>query len=277
MKTLLFAPASYNFAETMRMVEIARACRDAFRVVFASYGGDFEWLITDEKFPLIPMHPRLTPQKIARLYRIMRWEVVNHPFGMDHLTERVRGELRWLGALKPTAVVTGLCLSWPVSCRVAGTPLVWVAQTTSLAPYWRSPRATWPDLLDYRPLRRLPDRLLNYLARYLMNFNRVIMMRFNAAVRLFGAGPSGARSLGGGSHPPGRAPGIFRPHELCRPIIILSAPWWPASPKRFPRKWKTCPGTCPSSISPWAVPANGRSSPKFSGALPASPTGSSRR
>jgi UDP:flavonoid glycosyltransferase YjiC (YdhE family) len=200
MKTLLFTPASYNFAETMRMVEIARACRDTFRVVFASYGGDFEWLITDEHFPLIPMHPRLTPQKIERLYRIMRWEVVNYPFGMDHLTERVKGELQWLRALKPAAVVTGLCLSWPVSCRVRGTPLVWVAQTTSLAPYWRSPLATWPDLLDYRPLRRLPDRLLNYLARYLMNFNRVIMMRFNAAARLFGAPPFKGTEFWEGDH-----------------------------------------------------------------------------
>lgn len=200
MKTLLFAPASYNFAETMRMVEIARACRDAFRVVFASYGGDFEWLITDENFPLIPMHPRLTPQKIERLYRIMRWEQVNHPFGMDHLIERVKGELQWLRVLKPAAVVTGLCLSWPVSCRVAGTPLVWVAQTTSLAPYWRSPLATWPDLLDYRPLRRLPDRLLNYLARYLMNFNRIIMMRFNAAARLFGARPFKGTEFWEGDH-----------------------------------------------------------------------------
>jgi UDP:flavonoid glycosyltransferase YjiC (YdhE family) len=189
MKTLLFAPATYNFAETMRMGEIARACRDTFRVVFTSYGGDFEWLVTDEGFPLIPMHPRLTPQKIERLYRIMRWELVSHPFGVDHLTDRVKGELEWLRALKPVAVVTGLCLSWPISCRVATLPLVWVAQTTSLAPYWRSPLATWPDLLDYRPFRLIPDRVLNFLARYLMSFNRLIMVRFNATARLFGAPP----------------------------------------------------------------------------------------
>jgi hypothetical protein len=118
MKTLVFAPAAYNFAETMRMVEIARACRDTFRVIFASYGGDFEWLVTDEGFPLIPMQPRLTPQKIDRLYRIMRWDLVNYPFAVDHLTARVKGELQWLRALEPAAVVTGLDLSWPVSCRV---------------------------------------------------------------------------------------------------------------------------------------------------------------
>ncbi len=189
MKTLLFAPASYNFAETSRMVDIAMACRDRFNVIFASYGGDFEWLITNEGFPLVPMQPRLTPEKIERLYRIMRWELVSHPFGMDHLTERIRGELDWLRALKPVAVVTGLCLSWPVSCRVAGLPLVWVAQTTSTAPFWRSPLAFWPDIVDYRPFRLVPEGILNYFARYLMSFNRLIMVRFNAACNLFGATP----------------------------------------------------------------------------------------
>jgi UDP:flavonoid glycosyltransferase YjiC (YdhE family) len=189
MKTLIFAPAAYNFAETIRMVEIARACRDNFRVIFTSYGGDFEWLIKDEGFPLIPMQPRLTPQKIQRLYRIIRWDQVNYPFAVDHLTERVRGELRWLQALKPAAVVTGLDLSWPISCRVAGVPLVWVAQTTFLAPYWHSPLATWPDLLDYAPLRVIPEKCLNFFARYLMHFNRLVMKPFNATARLFGAPP----------------------------------------------------------------------------------------
>ncbi len=188
-KTIIFAAATYNFAETMRLVEIARVCQDSFRVIFTSYGGDFEWLITDEGFPLIPMHPRLTPQKIERLYKIMRWELVKHPFALDHLTARVTGELHWLRALKPAAVVTGLCLSWPISCRVAGVPLVWVAQTTSMAPYWHSHLATWPDLLDVPPVRRIPDPILNFLARYLMYFNHLIMVRFNAAARLFGAPP----------------------------------------------------------------------------------------
>jgi len=200
MKTLVFTPAAYNFAETIRMVEIARACRDSFRVIFASYGGDFEWLVTDEGFPLIPMQPRLTPQKIDRLYRIMRWDLIKHPFAVDHLTARVKGELQWLRALEPAAVITGLDLSWPISCRVAGVPLVWIAQTTFLAPYWHSHLATWPDLLDYPPVRVIPDKLLNYLARYLMHFNRVIMVPFNATARLFGAPPFSHREFWEGNH-----------------------------------------------------------------------------
>jgi len=189
MKTLVFAPAAYNFAETIRMVEVAKACRDNFRVIFTSYGGNFEWLIKEEDFPLIPTQPRLSPQKIDRLYRIMRWDLINYPFAVDHLTERVQGELQWLEALKPAAVVTGLDLSWPISCRVAGVPLVWVAQTTFLAHYWHSHLATWPDFLDYAPLRVMPEKFLNFLARYLMHFNRLVMKPFNATARRFGARP----------------------------------------------------------------------------------------
>jgi len=199
-KTLVFAPAAYNFAETIRLVEIARACRDKFRIIFTSYGGNFEWLVKDEGFHLIPMEPRLTPQKIDRLYRIMRWDLINYPFAVDHLTARVKGELQWLQALKPAAVITGLDLSWPVSCRVAGVPLVWVAQTTFLAPYWHSPLATWPDFLDYAPLRVIPEKFLNFLARYLVHFNRVIMKPFNATARLFGAPPFNHQEFWEGNH-----------------------------------------------------------------------------
>ncbi len=200
MKTLIFAPAAYNFAETIRMVEIAKACRDNFQVIFTSYGGNFEWLVKEEGFPLIPMEPRLTPQKIDRLYRIMRWDLLNYPFAVDHLTARVKGELQWLAALKPAAVVTGLDLSWPVSCRVAGVPLVWVAQTTFLTPYWHSPLATWPDFLDYAPLRVMPEKFLNFLARYLMHFNRLVIKPFNATARLFGAPPFKHREFWEGNY-----------------------------------------------------------------------------
>lgn len=190
MNTLVFATASFNLAETTRMVEIARACRDDFRVVFTSYGGDFEGLIEEAGFPLIPMHPRLTHQKIERLYRIIRWELLANPFAVEHLTARVKGELAWFKALRPVAVVTGLCLSIPISCRVAGIPLVWVAQSASMVRYWRSNRATWPDLLDFRPLRLLPERVLNSLARRLWAYvNRLAMVPFNATALQFGAKP----------------------------------------------------------------------------------------
>jgi hypothetical protein len=67
MRTLVFAVAGYNLAETGRMIEIARAARKHFNVVFASYGGQFERLIEDEGFLLNRMAPRLTQEELARL------------------------------------------------------------------------------------------------------------------------------------------------------------------------------------------------------------------
>lgn len=39
MKTLVFAIAGYNLAETGRMIEIARAARRSFNTIFFSHGG----------------------------------------------------------------------------------------------------------------------------------------------------------------------------------------------------------------------------------------------
>ena len=41
MKTLIFAVAGYNLAETGRMIEIARAAKEYFNIIFISYGGQF--------------------------------------------------------------------------------------------------------------------------------------------------------------------------------------------------------------------------------------------
>ena len=55
MKTLIFAVAGYNLAETSRHIEIAKACREQFNTTFMSYGGKFESLIEGEGFELKKM------------------------------------------------------------------------------------------------------------------------------------------------------------------------------------------------------------------------------
>ncbi len=77
MKTLVFAVAGYNLAETGRMIEIARATRKHFNVIFASYGGQFEQLIEGEGFLLDRMSPRLTQEKLARLRVVLSGETLN--------------------------------------------------------------------------------------------------------------------------------------------------------------------------------------------------------
>ena len=77
MKTLVFAVAGYNLAETGRMIEIAREARRDFNIVFASYGGQFEELIKKEGFSLIELQPRLTREQLERLRIVLSGETLN--------------------------------------------------------------------------------------------------------------------------------------------------------------------------------------------------------
>lgn len=74
MRTLVFAVAGYNLAETGRMIEIAKAARSHFDVFFMSYGGQFEDLIRREGFTLKETEPRLTRKKLDRLRLVLSGE-----------------------------------------------------------------------------------------------------------------------------------------------------------------------------------------------------------
>jgi len=78
MKTLIFAVAGYNLAETGRHIEIARACKDLFNIIFISYGRKYERLIEEEGFVLEKMEPRLTRKQL------------------DHVRLALSGETIWL-------------------------------------------------------------------------------------------------------------------------------------------------------------------------------------
>jgi len=98
-KTLLFAVAGYNLAETGRMLEIAKATRADFDILFISYGGQFEELIRWEGFTLREMEPRLTRKKLKRLRTVLNgdtWNTVDY-FSYRDLVPRVANELHLLG------------------------------------------------------------------------------------------------------------------------------------------------------------------------------------
>ena len=76
-RSLIFAVAGYNLAETGRMIEIAREARKDFDILFLSYGGQFEVLIEKEGFTLKRMAPRLTQEKLDRLRVVLSGETFN--------------------------------------------------------------------------------------------------------------------------------------------------------------------------------------------------------
>jgi hypothetical protein len=141
-RTLLFAPAAFNLAETTRMLEIAKgimghpAARNVFDIHFISDGGDFESLIEGQGFALQRLEPRLTKEKIEHIARVDRGERFAPAFSDKELIERVKNETAYLKQVMPAAVVTGSYLTIPVTCRVLKVPLVWVIESTWLEPFF---------------------------------------------------------------------------------------------------------------------------------------------
>jgi hypothetical protein len=161
-RALVFAPCAYNLAETTRMLQIAKGVRDvdrrgnAFDVRFMSEGGEFEALIEQAGFPVEPMRPRITPEKIEYAYKVDKGEALGAVFSTEEIIEKIDGELDWLRAVQPVAIVTGSYVTVPVTHRILDVPLVWVVQSTWLEDFFTSGAGMTTDL---RPafVKRIAD------------------------------------------------------------------------------------------------------------------------
>ncbi|MCK4485872.1 MAG: hypothetical protein KAU38_03815 [Desulfobacterales bacterium] len=174
MKTLVFAVAGYNLAETGRMIEIARAARKHFNVIFASYGGQFEQLIEGEGFLLDRMAPRLTQERLARLRAVLSGETLNTVgyLSAKELAARVPNEIAFFKEVKPAAVLTGWCLSVTISTRAAGIPFVNVLHSTTVREYYEAGLQSWPDRSDFGFVRWLfrndEERMNRWMSRLVL-------------------------------------------------------------------------------------------------------------
>ena len=189
MKTLVFAVAGYNLAETGRMIEIARAARKHFNVIFASYGGQFEELIESEGFLLERMSPRLTQERLARLRVVLSGETLNTVgyLSAKELAARVPNEIVFFKEVKPAAVLTGWCLSVTLSTRAAGVPFVNVLHSTSVREYYEAGLQSWPDRTNFALVRWLfrhdEERMNRWVSR--------LVLRLAAPIKAYNAvGPT---------------------------------------------------------------------------------------
>ncbi len=155
MKTIIFTVAGYNLAETGRHIEIARACKDDFNIVFLSYGGSYERLIEDEGFTLKKMEPRLSDKQLRHVRKALSGETLNTVgyFTAGEMQPRVENEIKLFQEMKPACVLTGWCQSVLVSSRAAGVPLINVLHSTTITEYYQAGLQTVPDRRDYRFIR----------------------------------------------------------------------------------------------------------------------------
>lgn len=146
MKTIAFAAAGYNLAETTRMIEIAKACKEHVHIIFMSYGGRFEGMIEEEGFSIKKMDPRLTDKKVKYLDAKCRGDNPRGDwFTAEELESRVAHEMDFYSEIKPAALLTGWCLSAIVSTRAANVPFVMVGDSTWIREYYEEGLQAWPD------------------------------------------------------------------------------------------------------------------------------------
>ncbi len=190
MKTLVFSPALYNLAETTRALEIARACRNLFDIMFVSYGGQFEPLVEEAGYPIRRLEPQVTPAKIEYLYQVDQTQKLGYYFSVEEVREQVRNEVALFREVEPAAVVTGFNFSNDVSCRAAGVPLVWVTQSTWLMrALYKAGLASYPDMLDRPLLRWLPERFLTWLTVQGMVLFDMMTRPYDRVAREYGLEP----------------------------------------------------------------------------------------
>ncbi|MDH3392331.1 MAG: glycosyltransferase [Desulfobulbaceae bacterium] len=177
MKKLVFAVAGYNLAETGRMIEIAKAAKKYFNIIFASYGGQFEELIEGEGFNLVKMSPRLSEEKLARLRVVLSGETLNTVgyLSVKELKIRVPSEIAFFKKNNPAAVLTGWCLSVTISSRAAGVPFINVLHSTSVREYYEAGLQSWPDRSNFAFFRWLfrndEDRMNRFMSSLVLKLS----------------------------------------------------------------------------------------------------------
>lgn len=189
MKTIVFAVAGYNLAETGRHIEIARACRDLYNIIFISYGGNFEGLIEEEKFTLKKMAPRLTEKQLQHVRKALSGETLNTVgyFKAKEMAPRVENEIKFFEEIEPACVLTGWCQSVLISARAAGVPFINVLHSTSVTEYYQAGLQTIPDRRDYPFLRRFfSEQQLNKWTSNLVLKLKLPAKPFNILAKKYG-------------------------------------------------------------------------------------------
>ena len=195
-KIILFAPVTFDLAETTRMLEIAKGIRNhpqaskTFDLQFISNGGDLEHLIEEEGFPLKRLEPRFTPEKIEFFGKVDKGEVFAPAFSDREMMDLIENEVAYLKEIQPACVVTGSYMTIPVTCRILKIPLVWVIQSTWLKDFFAH-GAGMTDEIRFKPLKAVADWFILLFINFWIRYG--FLGPVNRAARHFGV--PGYRSI----------------------------------------------------------------------------------
>ncbi|GAA4386949.1 glycosyltransferase [Brevibacterium pityocampae] len=135
MRTLIFAPVTFNLAETTRMIVIARALGPEWRAIFQVYEDPYTHLIRDAGFEVRRLAPVLTPDQQAQALALDQGRSIRHPFSTRLVRARVAAERRLIRQTEAEAVVMGTNVTSLISARAEAVPLFYAVPFALTRPH----------------------------------------------------------------------------------------------------------------------------------------------
>jgi UDP:flavonoid glycosyltransferase YjiC (YdhE family) len=188
---------AYNYGDTSRAIEVAKAMREAGGVVrFFHRGGDFVEHIAAAGLDPRALEPEITPEQNRRLMDLDQHRApvgTPLPYSEENLVAMVESELCALREFAPDGVYCGLNLSSMISVPHAGLPAVTLVPTALCPAFFQRRMASFPDAMNRNLLVRhlVPERLKRALINRIMlgEVAKKSAVIFNRVRARYGLGP----------------------------------------------------------------------------------------
>ena len=172
MTTILFAPETFNLAETTRGIEVARRL-PGIRCEFSGYSRRYAQHIVDAGFTFHLLDPELSERDADALLALDQGRGLRNPLTADVLRRRVASERDLIEELGADAVFIGTTLSQFISARAQGVPLIYLKPFAYSTPHLRSMTRTGMFRRE-GPVSRALDGLAACLVRSVNEVVRVL-------------------------------------------------------------------------------------------------------
>lgn len=191
MATVLFAPVTFNLAETTRAIEIARAIGGRHRCVFQAYEPDYVPLIERAGFEVHRLAPVLSSKGRAALLAVDQVRPARNPLTARRIGQRVDAERTLIRDTRAEVVVHGTNPTSVISARAEGVPLVYPVPFALTRPHVRQ-TARLGLVPGRSAVARAADLAASAVFRELYTRAPILPPGFAKVAREHGVAPPGA-------------------------------------------------------------------------------------
>ncbi|MDQ2085439.1 UDP-glucuronosyltransferase [Herbivorax sp. ANBcel31] len=162
-RTVMLAPAVYNWAETHRMASFAKEFhKKGFNVIMLGR-GQYDYLYIDEPFEIaVPESDRwwFNDERISKLMDIDKYR--NDYTGLHELEKIVEEECEIIRQYKPEVIITGYRTTLSISAKIVSIPLVWILSAVVSPMYYIEGMASMPDRYPIKMLKDASSKISSF-------------------------------------------------------------------------------------------------------------------